>query len=137
MWSVIFEVAMAFLSYEDIRYRQIDIRIPLVVSIIYVFAHQWQIKIALSLLPALVFALISMVSDEKVGLGDAYVIAMTGIVYGLYDCLLVIIVSLCMACVFGLFCLLTIKKSKADALNLPFIPFLFGGFNYYLICIKL
>lgn len=80
---------------------------------------------ALSLIPGMVFFLLSFCSREKVGYGDGWAILMIGLFLGVYRCFLVLLVGLLAESVAAIV-LLLFRKIKRDW-EIPFVPFLLLG----------
>ena len=71
-------------------------------------------------------AVISILSGEALGMGDAVVIAALGLAYPLGSLLRILLGSSALC---GIFCLILIVKKKGDVpkQGIPFIPFLLAG----------
>lgn len=81
--------------------------------------------VALSVLPGVMFWMLSFVTGEKVGYGDGWMLAMIGLFTGLWKCFLILLVGLVTESLFVLI-LLAVRKISRDR-QVPFAPFLLLG----------
>lgn len=79
----------------------------------------------LSVLPGVVFWTISLITGEKVGYGDGWMLVMIGLFTGLRRCFLILFTGLMLESAVVLF-LLAVKKISTDK-AVPFAPFLLMG----------
>ena len=79
-----------------------------------------------------VFLLASIVTQGAIGIGDGYILTVCGMVLGVYLIVLLIILALCFASVFGMF--LWIIKKAGRHTKIPFIPFVCAGYGVIFIC---
>lgn len=79
----------------------------------------------LSVLPGAVFWTISLITGEKVGYGDGWMLVMIGLFTGLRRCFLILFTGLMLESAVVLF-LLAVKKISTDK-AVPFAPFLLMG----------
>ena len=84
----------------------------------------WQ-SAALSVIPGVIFWVLSYVTGEKVGYGDGWVLIMIGLYMGLWKCLLILVVGLIFSSMIVLILLMLRKVSREY--QLPFVPFLLLG----------
>ena len=84
----------------------------------------WQKSIA-GLAPALVLLVLSLLWQEHIGCGDAYVLAACGAWLGAGDTLELLLAALLLAGGFSV-CLL-LRKRAGRKTQLPFVPFLLAG----------
>lgn len=80
---------------------------------------------AVSLVPGVVFFLLSFLTGEKVGYGDGWVLLMIGLFLGVYRCFLILFVGLLAESAVAMV-LLAFKKIRRDK-EIPFSPFLLLG----------
>ncbi len=90
------------------------------------------ISTALSLVPGAVFFLLGLVTGEKVGYGDGWVLLMIGVFLDFPRCFLILLAGLLIESAVALV-LLVFKKSKRDK-EIPFCPFLLLGMGVMLCC---
>ncbi|MCR5451714.1 MAG: prepilin peptidase [Lachnospiraceae bacterium] len=65
----------------------------------------------------------SMISHEKIGLGDSFIFIITGVWLGTINNLFILIISFFLAGFFGIiFCLI---RKKDKSFQIPFVPFIF------------
>ncbi len=79
----------------------------------------------ISLMPGMLFWLLSYISGEKVGYGDGWLLAMIGLFMGLWNCFLILITGLLFASFTALALLAVRRITRKD--SLPFAPFLLLG----------
>lgn len=79
-----------------------------------------------------VFLLASVVTQGAIGIGDGYILTVCGMVLGVYRIVLLIILALCFASVFGMF--LWILKKAGRYTKIPFVPFVCAGYGVIFIC---
>ena len=113
-------------SIIDIRQRQIDIYLALFYMASGIFYRifldrQFDYK---SVLPGVVFLILSFVTKSGIGLGDGLTILFMGLYYSFADMLMIIFSSLVPVFFFAAFYF--IKKHNAKK-TLPFIPFILIG----------
>lgn len=84
----------------------------------------WQSAV-LSVIPGVIFWVLSYVTGEKVGYGDGWVLIMIGLYMGLWKCLLILVVGLIFSSMIVLILLMLRKVSREY--QLPFVPFLLLG----------
>lgn len=84
----------------------------------------------LSILPGISFWLLSLVTGEKVGYGDGWILIMIGLFTGLRRCFLILLVGL-MAESAMILVLLAMRKITTDR-EIPFVPFLLVGMGVVL-----
>ena len=90
----------------------------------------WPVKsfesIICGLLVGIVLYLFSILTNEKIGKGDCFIIMVSGLYLGFIDVLVLIWISSLLALIYGL---ITIKRLKKDSsYEMPFVPFLLSGF---------
>ena len=84
----------------------------------------WQ-SAALSVIPGVMFWVLSFVTCEKVGYGDGWMLTMIGLYMGLWKCFLILTVGLILSSLVVLILLMLRKVSREY--RLPFAPFLLLG----------
>ncbi len=126
--------ALVFFSAEDIRKKTVSARAAAVLAAAnIVFSLIFKIAvpdILLSVVPGVIFILISIVTRGKIGLGDGIVLTAAGIGQGITEMFFTELIALMISAIFGIILILTKKASPKTAL--PFIPFILAGF---LICV--
>ena len=90
-----------------------------------VFGEEKWPAVVLSVLPGAAFWLISLMTAEKVGYGDGWILVMIGLFTGLRRCFLILLVGL-MAESTVVLILLAVRKISTDR-EVPFVPFLLMG----------
>ena len=89
-----------------------------------VFEEKWP-AVVLSVLPGAAFWLLSLLTAEKVGYGDGWILVMIGLFTGLRRCFLILLVGL-MAESAVVLILLAVRKISTDR-EVPFVHFLLMG----------
>ena len=87
-------------------------------------SRTWQ-SAALSVIPGVMFWILSFVTHEKVGYGDGWMLTMIGLYMGLWTCFLILMVGLISSSLVVLILLMFRRVSKDY--QLPFAPFLLFG----------
>ena len=91
----------------------------------------WQAA-ALSVMPGVMFWMLSFITGERVGYGDGWMLVMIGLFMGLWKCFLLLMVGLILSSLVALILLAPGKVSGND--QLPFAPFLLLGMGV-VICL--
>lgn len=86
----------------------------------------------LSVVPGVMFWMLSLVTGEKVGYGDGWMLIMIGLFVGLWKCFLILLVGLVSESV-AVLILLAVRKIAGDR-RIPFAPFLLFGMGV-VICL--
>lgn len=127
---------LGYFSVEDIRRRSVRI-VPLILAAIAgLVLHLYFGRISVwSLLGGLGIGagmyVVSVASKERVGKGDALLLAVTGIFLGFWDNLLLLWLASFLAMAAGVVAVLVFRKNRHY--ELPFIPFVFVGFLVFLL----
>lgn len=80
---------------------------------------------AFGLLPGAVFIGLSLISDKKLGMGDALAVLVTGIYMGGYDAALSVLYAMMITALFSIVILILRKGTRHT--EIPFFPFLLTG----------
>lgn len=83
------------------------------------------VSITLSVLPGAIFWMLSLITGEKVGYGDGWMLIMIGLFTGLWRCFLILLVGLVSESLVVL-TLLAFRRISRDR-QIPFAPFLLFG----------
>jgi len=94
-------------------------------SIRVIYEGDWWVYMA-GLLLGGVFLLISKVTAEAFGYGDSALIMILGMLVGIWQVILVLIIAFATAAIFG--AIVLIKKGMSKKQRFPFSPFLLIGF---------
>lgn len=87
---------------------------------------EWSwLSVSLSVLPGIIFWMLSLITGEKVGYGDGWMLVMIGLFMGLWRCFLILLTGLVSESLVVLF-LLAFRKISRDR-QIPFAPFLLFG----------
>lgn len=79
-----------------------------------------------------VFLLASVVTQGAIGMGDGYILTVCGMVLGIYQVVVLIILALCLAAVVGI--LLCMLKKAGRHTKIPFVPFICAGYGVIFVC---
>lgn len=114
----------------DIRKKEISgivLIIFLILSIIneIVFRNSSLLSIISGIGVGIFILICGYISRENIGYGDGLILVVTGILLGGYENLELLLISLFLSSIIGLF-LLVIGKNKKE--GIPFIPFMFLAF---------
>lgn len=123
---------LAILTYTDIKYRKLpwiwlgltgaSVMIDMVLSGQYRDPARY-----LGILIGLSFCVLSVLSGQAIGLGDALLFTILGGFLGIYELLFLLFISFGMTAVFSTV-LLLLKKGNLKS-DIPFLPFLYLAFG--------
>ena len=118
-------------TFDDIRTREIRVIELVVFAIIGIILNLVNhtnslISVMGGVAVGVCILIISILSHEKVGRGDACIIMVTGIYLGFLNTLLLMWVSFVLAAIGGM--LVLSKSDKTMEKELPFVPFLLAGY---------
>ncbi len=121
----------AFAAYDDIREKKIRIFeiavfaiLGLIINIMY---HPYSlISVAGGVSIGICMLLFSIFTKEKIGMGDAYLIMVTGLYMGFMNTAIILWISSVFAVIVGLF--IAGRNNNYKTLELPFVPFLLLGY---------
>ena len=127
---------LGYLSIEDLRKRQIHLVSLGVAAIAGLFMHLYFERITIwslvgGLATGMALYVVSVLSSEKIGKGDALLVGVTGIFLGFWGNLFLLWLSAILAAFVGIIAVVVFRKDRQY--ELPFIPFIFIGFIIYLI----
>lgn len=118
-------------AFDDIKTKQVRMLEIIVFGILGIIVNiVWPVNsfesIICGLLVGIVLYLFSILTNEKIGKGDCFIIMVSGLYLGFIDVLVLIWISSLLALIYGL---ITIKRLKKDSsYEMPFVPFLLSGF---------
>lgn len=119
-------------SIEDKKKRLVDVRkvVPFIAlgTGLVLWQGQGFYRLLFAVIIGAIFYLISIFSKERIGKGDALVMMTIGIYAGAFDAIRVVWVASLLAALAGAYELLV--KKRGIAYEMPFIPFLLGGYAY-------
>ena len=118
-------------SIEDVQKKQIHTIFALLVGILGMIYHIFNQRISIQnllggSLVGLLFLLISILSKERLGKGDAILFIVTGIYLGFWENLQLIFYAFLLAGLYAMILFVTGKKRCAD--TFPFVPFLLTAY---------
>lgn len=118
-------------AFDDIKTKQVRMLEIIVFGILGIIVNiVWPVKsfesIICGFLVGIVLYVFSILTNEKIGKGDCFIIMVSGLYLGFIDVLVLIWISSLLALIYGL---ITIKRLKKDSsYEIPFVPFLLSGF---------
>lgn len=131
-WVLVLMSTLAYLllliSWSDVRHKKIpDLAVIAVIVLAAVrlfwgFGEDLMLSVAGAAALGVPTLLISFLNKDAIGLGDVKLLAALGLFFGLWDGLLLFILSLMLSAFVGLF-MLAFKQAKRDT-AIPFAPFL-------------
>ena len=129
--KVIVGLYLLIMAYIDFRRKAIPM-LPgaiclLVISVALLIFGTGPLSLAMGILVGAVLYGISRLSRGGVGEGDALIYAVTGTVLGFYGNLELLLISLTLAALVGLFLLVVKKVGRKH--KMPFVPFTFVAYG--------
>ena len=128
--EIIILILLLYSAYTDIRSREImmlPVYICILIAIIGVIAKgDVSLMSFLGAIPGLIMLLVSHITKGALGDGDAYLILAVGLLIGLRNVTLMLMIGSTMAFVYSLF-LLSIKKAGKKK-TICYAPFILSGF---------
>ncbi len=130
-------VMLLHMSVEDIRKRTVPVIPMMIWGMAGVLIHLYNGRISYvsmlgGLIPGIVVYVLSILTHEKIGKGDAILLVVTGIYMGFWGNIFMLWIGMIMAAVGGVISMTFFKKGKNY--ELPFVPFLFAGFLMIVLC---
>lgn len=120
---------LAICSYTDIKNRIIYTWCCIcfgIIGIICIMFNNGEIKdIGICILPGISMLIISFISRQQIGYGDAIMIIVCGLISGLGKVILLCFAAFVLVLLYSIFCLVTKRKTVKD--KVAFAPFLFAG----------
>ena len=130
--EAVFMAGMLFyLSVEDVRKKTIPVIPMMIFGVAGVAFHLYYgrlniIAVTSGLIPGVIAYIISVLTAEKIGRGDALLLMVTGIYMGFWGNVFMLWFALIFAAIGGLIAMAFFKKPKGY--ELPFVPFLLISF---------
>lgn len=122
-------IFLVICSLNDIKSRRIPVYVYLIFLVFSIIANVCAdvpaLIFALGMLPGAIMAVVSFISNEKVGYGDAAALAVLGSIYGIGTTVRICIFS--MGAVFTVSVILLAAGNIRKNDEIPFIPFLLLG----------
>lgn len=127
MWILITEIMLFVCTLTDLRSGMVDTRILLIYVISgFILGHTVSFG---GIIVGLSWIAVSYISREKIGLGDTYIFLSLGFFTEPTALLLILFISFIFAGIYSLM-VFTIKNFSRV---FPFVPFIFAGYNIFLI----
>lgn len=121
MW-MIFVGIVCLLGIKDYKKKEISLILVGLGTILGGIFRGISLELVISLCPGLLLGGFSILSGEKIGLGDCLVIGMGAFFLSLENMLIWIFLSFFLAGIFGMIRILLFHKDKKE--QIPFVPFL-------------
>lgn len=126
-------IVMVFLcvcTYMDLKSKYINIYICLAFGVIGMLYKSCIVKsslmsVGLALFPGIFVMIISLLSKESIGKGDAMVVGIMGLYVGGINTILALFYGVILASIIGIICMIFMKKSGQH--RMPFVPFMAIG----------
>ncbi len=123
-------------SYTDIKGKYILVKISIIYGILgivygFCFENRGILEILIGIVPGIIVLIISVITKESIGKGDALIILVMGIYTGIVNNLIVFIYALFFTVIVGIILLLIMKKGRK--FRIAFAPFIFLGYLVFLI----
>ena len=136
---IIFIIFMAVCAIEDFKTKKIDLRILIgfIVSGMVIFIIRGENSALEGLLAVSVggaFLAASLISHGKIGIGDGLFLIGAGLYLGFDNLTLMLVFGSVLSAIFAVVMVLLKKKGKGE--EIPFVPFLAGGYVISAICMK-
>ncbi len=136
MWAIgdiVVLVWMIFMAREDIKYRSISIK-NLVGMFLFLCIYLLGIILGTEgfilhiegIALGSFFLLVSMITKEKLGYGDSFVLLLLGAYLGIWNFVAVVLLALTLSFVYGIIYLFMKKLQRTS--EIPFLPFLLVGY---------
>lgn len=115
-------------SINDIKRREIILLSAVLMDVLGFIASVLIYKrniceIAFGIVPGVLLLICAIISDKKLGIGDAIIMIAVGIWQGFIRTVYIIFVALFAAALYGIFLIIVNKKHR----DIPFIPFICMG----------
>lgn len=118
-------------SIEDIKSKQVSLKICIIFSIIGIITGVFGLNKSIifflgSVIPSIIIAVVSIITRNGIGMGDAIIIGVLGLYLGVSDIILILMMALLISGVYGCYLLIIKKKNGKD--TLAFVPFILCSF---------
>ncbi len=128
---------LLYLSAEDIKSKTIPV-IPIMGwGIFAIVAHLISgkndiLSMTAGMIPGTIAYVLSVLTKEKIGKGDAVLLMVTGLYMGFWGNVFMLWAGLILAAIGGIIAMAMFNRKRGD--ELPFVPFLFAGYLVILLC---
>ncbi len=137
---IVLGIGLVICTITDLKKREIYLPV-IIFEILFVAGfHIWHksfspISALGALIVCLLFVVVGFISGGQIGLGDAFLFAVTGLGLGIMANIFIIMLSFILAFCMAIF--LVVIKHKSHNYSMPFAPFILSAFTCYLIAIYL
>lgn len=131
MGKIVLGIVLFVLSIQDIRTKTVNVLwlIPVVVAAIgdmLIYRSMDFSSVAAGVFAGAVFILLSVITKECIGMGDALIFCISGMILGFWRNIVMIFAGMLIAAVFSLVGIVLKKFNKKS--KIPLIPFVFTGY---------
>lgn len=131
--TIITGIFLAICTYTDLKGKCINICICLmfgIIGMVYrcIFENSNLISLLQAIIPGIFLMLVSILSKEGIGKGDAIVIGTIGLYIGGINTIIILFNGVIVSCITGIIFIAFMKKEKGY--RLPFVPFLTLAFIF-------
>ncbi len=128
---------LLYLSAEDIKRKTIPVIPMMGCGIFAIVLHLISgkndiLNMAVGMIPGVIAYVLSVLTKEKIGKGDAVLLMVTGLYMGFWGNVFMLWIGLIFAAVGGIIAIAMFKRKRGD--ELPFVPFLFAGYLVISVC---
>lgn len=131
--TIITGIFLTICTYTDLKGKCINIFICLmfgVIGMVYrcIFENSNLLSLLQAIIPGIFLMLVSILSKEGIGKGDAIVIGTIGLYIGGINTIIILFNGVIVSCITGIIFIAFMKKEKGY--RLPFVPFLTLAFIF-------
>ncbi|MCX4326473.1 MAG: prepilin peptidase [Lachnospiraceae bacterium] len=131
---IIVGISLIICTITDLKYKEIYLPVIIAGSVLVLCFHIWQQSISFAdvagaVIVCLLFVISSVVTRGQLGMGDAFLFALTGLGTGIMANIFIIIFSFMLAFCAAVF--LVLVKHKQHNYCMPLAPFVLGSFIFY------
>lgn len=131
--TIITGIFLTICTYTDLKGKCINICICLmfgVIGMVYrcIFENSNLLSLLQAMIPGIFVMLVSILSKEGIGKGDAIVIGTIGLYIGGINTIIILFNGVIVSCITGIIFIAFMKKEKGY--RLPFVPFLTLAFIF-------
>ena len=142
--GIICMIYLGYNAYVDIKFKEIPVNIALITSVVGVVLTFLATIISgimsvemifsvvktliISLIPGVVLYLVSKITNQIIGYGDAMVVGVIGLYLGAKNVVNIMLIAFFIAGLIALYEIVIMKKNKRY--EMPFVPFLFVSYVF-------
>ena len=119
---IVFMGILLILSLQDYKKKEVSLFVIGAGVLLGIFLRGVSIELLLKICPGILLFVFSILSEEKMGLGDSLVIGMGAFFLSLESLLIWIFLAFLLAGIIGIILMMFFHKNKKE--QIPFVPFL-------------